>query len=432
MSEKKEQSLREKLMQLVNETEPESEEKKEEKQVESIKKDIAADIAKAVFEQQEKKDKAKKESKEKAAKLNSANASTGKIEVSGYKKAFYTKKDGKQMLVEKAVAEDCQKWFKAVASHNYDNANALKTEIDTKYVTKNGLEPMNQTVAADGGVLVPTVLANFIVEIKEDVAKMKKYSNTLDMTGSPTNTFTIPKELGAPKVFWEGVEQYDSDKSTTSSQYESQSLTPYTVATITAITNQLIADSPFNMIKLLTARLGRALATEEDKVAIVGTGTSQPTGISTYTPSATVNAGGNLAFNHLNTAYWSMREQYRNSDRTFWIMNSSRMALIQGLRDSNNRPIYIDATLSTELPKLNNIRVLENNNVANNRIYLVNLDYYYWAFKDGVAIDIADQASVGTSDPVNLWQRNMKAVRAEQRYDAELVDTRALVSITSP
>jgi len=435
-------TLKEKLAQILADDAPKKEEKKDatdEKQVKELSAGIAESITKQVFEKLEASKKASDDSEKKAAKLNEVGASVAsvtspKIEVAEYQKSIYTKKNGKELVIGKSAAQDLGRWYKATAKHDSDGANDIRNEINSKYasITKNGVEPMNETNTADGGALVPTILANFIVEIKEDVAKMKSNSYGIDMTDMPSNTLDISKELTNPKVAWGGIEQYDTDKSTTSAQYETQTLTPYTVAGIITITNQLIADSPFSMVQILSRQLGRALATEEDRVAINGTGVNQPTGISTYTASSTVDAGDNLAFQHLNTAYWSMREAYRNTSTTFWIMNSSRMGLVQGLRDANNRPIYIDATLTTELPKLNNIRILENNNVANNRIYLVNLDYYMWAYKDGISIDIADQASVGSSDPINLWMRNMKAIRAEQRYDAELVDTRGLVSITNP
>jgi len=411
-------------------TEEVKEEKGDEKDIEKMKAQIADSIAKQV-EEKLASAKAVEESKEKAVEVNAVNASP-KIDVTEYKKSIYTKKNGEQLEVTKGAGIAIQDWYKSVSRRNYDEADKKRLEIESKFahLVKNGVEPMNETVAADGGVLVPTILANFIVEIKDDKAKMRALADSFNMTGMSTNTLDVSKELTTPRLVWGGVEQYDADKSTTSAQYEKQSLTPYTVAAIATITNQLIADSPFNMIQRLSEQLGRAMATEEDRVAINGTGINQPTGISTYTASSTIAAGKNLTFDNMNAAYWAMRESYRTG--AVWIMNSSRMSLVQGLKDSQNRPIYLPATLTGQPPMINNLPVIENNNVANTSIYLVNMKYYMWAYKDGLIIDIADQASVGSSDPINLWMRNMKAVRAEARYDAELLDVRALCEITSP
>jgi len=43
-------------------------------------------------------------------------------------------------------------------------------------------------------------------------------------------------------------------------------------------------------------------------------------------------------------------------------------------------------------------------------------------------IDIADQATIAG---VNLWERNLIAVRVEERIDGELTTTRAFVEISN-
>lgn len=402
----------------------EEEKVEEEKEVEDTKKAITDEIIKAVKEEM-KEVKASKKSEEKAEKL----AQVSNIEVKEPRKTFYTTKTGDKLEMSRSQAQDIKTWYNAVLRKDFGQVKKSFGEMESKYsaVYKGGLEPLNESTAADGGVLVPTILANFIVEIQEDLAQIRPNCTEIPMDGMKSNSLDIGKELTNPQVQWEGIEQYDSDKSTTSAQYEKQTLTPYTVAALMSITNQLIEDSPFNMPQILAQQLGRRLALESDRISILGTGVNQPTGLDTYTPSTTINAGGLLGFQHLINAFWAMRQQYRND--SFWVMNSQRVSLVHGLRDTNNMPIFVPSLTTSNPPMLAGRPVLENNFVQNDRIYLVSLKYYYFASKGGIRIRTSDQVTVAG---VDHWSRNMTSIRAEERYDSELVDTRGLVMIQNP
>jgi len=113
--------------------------------------------------------------------------------------------------------------------------------------------------------------------------------------------------------------------------------------------------------------------------------------------------------------------------------------------DGNARPI-IDVANPLNgpgFPTIRGAKVLEQNDISNNIIYLVDLAFYWIGISRAMGIDISREASIGgdydadrgsgtlVALPQNMWERNMIAIRVEEKLDAELVSTRALGTITA-
>jgi len=392
----------------VKEEEEEKEEEKEEEEKEDEEEKIAElsqSIAKQISESLAKireKDVEKKKEITHDAKLNDPEI-----------KLFETKK-GKEVKMRKSEIEVLGKWFQAFLRK--DTASMLNFH--------QKLEPLVEGTDAEGGYLVPTLLHNVIVDLMEDEAVIKPRATVIDMTGMKTNQLNISGIASKPIVYWTGE---NSDKSTSSMTFNQISLTPYTLAAIVPISTQLRDDSPFNVVQIVSKALADAVAKAEDKAFTTGSGSGQPTGLDNYT-FTTIDAGGALTFDHINSAFFKLPQAYRKS--AFWIMNGRTIAAIAGLKDSNNRPLLLEAGILTEpgIPALKGRPVLEQNDLASSKIFFGDLKAYWIGQKMPLRIDIADQATIAG---VNLWERNLIAVRVEERIDGELTTTRAFVEISN-
>src|SRR5207237_1424133 len=98
---------------------------------------------------------------------------------------------------------------------------------------------------------------------------------------------------------------------------------------------------------------------------------------------------------------------YRNS--ATWVMNSRTMAVVSGLLDTNNRPIFLESALEPGVPFLKGRPVVEQNDLPATSIYFGDLSTYFIAHKGNLQLSVADQATVAG---VSLWERNLIAVRA--------------------
>lgn len=360
------------------------------------------------------------------------------IKANDYDVIMYTKKDGSKVTLKRYEAESLGKWFKSYAefatSKSPDAWAEMKKEFNTleKYAVQQKLEPLTTITGASGGNLVPTILFNEIIPLLEDMAVIRPNARTIDMTG--VKTLDLPSIATKPYVSWNAEA---AQKSTTSVTFGTLSLTPYILAGIIPVTTQMIDDSPFNVIQLVSELLAEAVAKEEDRAFMNGTGAGQPTGITTYGAGTTVSAGGALDFTHFNALYYAMPQKHRASSKLAWIMHSDTLATVANMQDGNNRPIIdiFNPLSGAGFPTIRSAKVLEQNDISNNIIYLVDLAFYWIGVSRAMGIDISREATIGGNDGAingqNMWERNMIAIRIETKLDAELVSTRALGTITA-
>jgi len=325
-----------------------------------------------------------------------------------------TTRFGKDVTLKHSQILGLTDWFKAFARD--DKASVMS------YFQKH--EPLNETTNAEGGFLVPTLLYNVIVKWQEDEAVIKPHAKIIDMSGMKTNQLNISGIASKPRVSWTSEQ---SAKSTSSMEFKQQSLTPYKLAAIVTITDELIEDSPFNIVQLISAELADAITKEEDRVFAVGTGAAQPTGIDAYAWAST-NCGGAMTLDHIQTAYFRVGQSYRSN--SYWLMNSRAIEHIANLKDSNNRPLLLEEGIisDSKFPALKRRPVLEQNDIASSKIFFVDLSKYWIGIKHPMRIEMAKEATVAGD---NLWEKNLKAIRIEERIDAENVDIRAGYELTN-
>jgi len=440
--EKKEEEVKEDE-EVVEPTE-EKEEVKEEEKPEEEKTEEASeeDVAEKIMELVNKK--AAEATKKVEAKKKVY--PTPGLKVNDYDLKFYESRNGDNIMIKKSEVDALSGWFKNYVgfakTKNPDAFASMKKEYnkleDMAYAQK--LEPLQTGVAAEGGNLVPTILYNKLVPILEDIAIVRKHATIIDMKG--IKTLDLPGIASKPYVSWNSE---TAQKATTSAEFNKISLTPYILAGIVVITQQLIDDAPFQMLKIISQMLAEAIAREEDNAFMTGSGAGQPTGITTYGAGTTVAAGGNLAYNHFNAVYFNMPVGHRTSKSLKWVMHRTTLATVANMIDGNNRPILdlSGALTAPGIPTIRGAEVLEQNDVSNNIIYLVDFKYYWIGYSRTMSIDTSDQATIGGDYDAdraggtlvalgqNMWERNELAIRAEEKVDGELVTTRALGTITA-
>lgn len=329
-------------------------------------------------------------------------------------KIYTTRRSGKDITIKQSEMENLSGWFKSFLNKNRPKIS--------EYHQK--LEPLVEGTNADGGFLVPTLLSSIIIDILEDAAVVKPRANVIDMTGMKTNQLNIDGIATKPIVQW-GSE--NAAKSTSSMTFNQIGLTPYKLAAIVTLSTELRDDSPFNVVQLVSKAFADAVAKAEDQAFMTGNGTGRPTGIDNYT-FTTVNAGNAISFDHLVSAYWKLPQAYRQ--RAFWIMNGRTIEAISTLKDSNNRHLLLDQGILTEpgIPTIKGRPVLEQNDVASSKIFFGDLSAYFIGQKLPMTIDVSEEATVAG---ISLWERNLVAVRIEERIDGELSTTRSFVEISN-
>jgi HK97 family phage major capsid protein len=277
----------------------------------------------------------------------------------------------------------------------------------------------------NGAYLVPTVLYNEIVEEMRDDTVIRAKARVIPNCPA---ILAIDQLVGRPKASWTAEKAV---KDTTTATFAQISLTPYTLACIAVMTNQLIQDAEAGgfFVTYMTEKLATAINEKEDEAFATGSGTGQPTGIDAY--AATVHRiiaepANVVTADSLIRANYTLGTKYRN--KAVWVMNTQTLVKVMQLKDGQNRYLFIadptGATPGTILGK----PVFEQNNLPQNHIWFGDLKSYWIGDRGGMTIAKSEDATI--EGVGNLFERNMTAIRVEKRVDGELVDLDAMVCIT--
>jgi HK97 family phage major capsid protein len=137
-----------------------------------------------------------------------------------------------------------------------------------------------------------------------------------------------------------------------------RSLSAYKSALLITVANELITDTGVDLEGYLAMQAGRAVGNLIGQALVVGTGTTQPTGITTLTSlgvtGATAKAGA-PSFDDVINLYYSVIPQYRASQSAAFVTADASIGQLRTLKDGQGRylwqPGLTDGTPDTILGK---------------------------------------------------------------------------------
>lgn len=286
------------------------------------------------------------------------------------------------------------------------------------------LQTLVEGTGSRGGYLVPEDFVNILVEDRRDMTVMRQLATILPVT---TDTIHIPNLAARPKAYWRSEAAV---KSTTTVDFGETVLTPYSLAAIVPISNELVADASLgvgaSIVSLVGNVLARSLAEEEDKAFWVGNGSGRPTGIDNY--SFTTISGGITDATRADAviqALFTLPQGYRSS--AVWVANKNTWSKIYRLKDSQNRYL-MDELPQGPTPTLRGRPVYEQNDIGDGKMFLGDFSYYYIADRQGISVDTSTEATVASQ---SAFERNLTFVRVEERVDGELTLTNPVVELSS-
>lgn len=292
------------------------------------------------------------------------------------------------------------------------------------------LKVMSVGSSADGGYLVPTILYNKLVE---EMATLQQISSRATVIDPCPASLNIDQLIGKPKTYWVAEKAI---KDTTTATFYQVDLTPYNVACIVVITNQLEEDAEVAapISALITRLMAQSINSELERVFAVGVGTTQPTGINAYagTVHRIVATPANvLAADSLIDVVSRLDPAYLQN--AVWLMNSITWRKAMQLKDSQNRYLFIADPTGKTPGTILGYPVLRVDTLPAANIWFGDLKGYYIGYRGGMTVSKSTEASISQGSGggfINLFERNMFAIRVERRVDGELVDLDSMVVLT--
>lgn len=286
------------------------------------------------------------------------------------------------------------------------------------------LQLLTEGTAADGGYLVPDEFANLIVEDRRTATVMRQIADVMTTT---SDTLHLPKLDTRPKANWRSEAAV---KSTSTVQFDENVFTPYSLATIVGLSQELAGDATLGVggggiVNYVAGLITQSLSEKEDAAFFTGSGSGQPTGIDQYTLGtlATTGAASDAA-DTIQKTYRRMPQGYRNN--AVWVANALTWEQIDTLKDGNDQYL-LRGLADSPTPVLKGRPIFEQNDIAEGTLYFGDFSFYKIVDREGIRVDVSTEATVASS---SAFEKNLVFVRVEQRTDGELTLTNAIRSAT--
>jgi HK97 family phage major capsid protein len=206
---------------------------------------------------------------------------------------------------------------------------------------------LSEGTPSAGGYTVPQIVSADFIDRLRPISRVMQAGANLFTIDDKTNKYNLAKLTGGITIEWlaENAESTPADLTFGNVQFAFK-----TARAIVRVSNELVQDS-LNLERVLTTESVRSFATEFDRVALVGNGTSEPKGIINYTDHETVSmtTNGAAPASYDEVIALIMELQLNNADvlgTTPAIMSPRTLAAYNVLKDSVNdqplqRPDYI-------------------------------------------------------------------------------------------
>ena len=189
---------------------------------------------------------------------------------------------------------------------------------------------------SEGGYLVPDEFEKTLVEALEEENIFRKLAHVINTSSGDRKIPVVATKGTASWVDEEGLIP-DSDDS-----FGQVSIGAYKLGTLIKVSNELLADSVFNLEDYISKEFGRRCGSKEEDAFFNGDGTGKPTGILHATLGAEVGVTSknatDITADDIIDLFYSLKAPYRK--RAVWILNDSTVKAIRKLKDGNGNYIW--------------------------------------------------------------------------------------------
>lgn len=196
----------------------------------------------------------------------------------------------------------------------------------TDYIeTKRASNILQESVSADGGYLVPTEFERVLYQARDQIDPIFELAGRITLGSLEKNVPYVASRGAAALIAEGGAYPVNND------QFNIVVFHAYKFGRIIQATDELIADSAFDMYTYCAESLGRANGEGQAPYLWTGTGTNQPQGVLTAAGAGvTAAATAAVTADEIIDLYYSLKEPYRRN--AVWVMNDATVKAIRKLK----------------------------------------------------------------------------------------------------
>lgn len=272
--------------------------------------------------------------------------------------------------------------------------------------------------------------------IFEEMAKTSVVQPLATKVAMGPTGVTIPYFDGEVQAHW--VDEAGK-KPLAKGGFDKFTITPKKIAVIITMSSEVVRANPLNYINVMRGKVAEAFAVAFDKAVLHGDST--PFGAYVDQTSKTVDLSNPNAYDATNNALSLLVEDGKKF--TGGLLDNVVEPIINGAKDGNDRPLFIDPTYTETNSLTRTGRILGRpvsiaDGIKNDKTvgYYGDFSKILWGQVGGISYDVSDEATLDLSEAqdgsglTSLWQHNLVAIRCEAEFAALVRDPESFVKIT--
>ena len=263
-------------------------------------------------------------------------------------------------------------------------------------------------------ITLPAEVSSEIIALAQEESAVMRLARRINLPG---RGLTIPVISGDPEANW--VDETNA-KPVSNPTLTTKNMKGYTLAVIVPFSNQFRRDMA-GLYAEIVRRLPGALGKKFDATVFAGTAPGSGFDVLTGVTAQSISGTGNSFYSALVGAEGAIATA-GYSVNGYAMSPQGRAEMLLAV-DNNKRPLFIDSVADGAIPRLLGQPVYYTKGVYKAGSGSGSVDVLgfvgdwskaMYGIVEGVDISISDQATLTISNSqVNLWERNMFAVRAE-------------------
>lgn len=197
-------------------------------------------------------------------------------------------------------------------------------------------DALQEGVDSEGGYLVPDEYEHTLVQSLEEGNIIRNHANVIT-TSSGSHKIPVVASKGSAAWIDEEGQYTESDD-----VFGQVQLDAHKVGTIIKVSQELLADSAFDLESYFTSEFTRRIGTKEEEAFLVGNGSHKPTGLLNETGGAqigvTAASATAITADEVIDLFYSLAAPYRKN--AIWILNDATVKAIRKLKDSSGQYLW--------------------------------------------------------------------------------------------
>lgn len=229
----------------------------------------------------------------------------------------------------------------AEAGRGFAPSTAERTDSDVLRSLARGeirshyFAPETRATLVPSANTVPVAFLDRVFQLARYVGPMLETSEIIQRASGESLRIPIITAYGAPEITAAGSTIADREPT-----FDSLLLTPFKVAGLVPIANELVSDAGFDLEGTIADAMGNAIGFSVNGLLTVGTGTGQPVGIVNAAGSGLASTATVLRADDLITLAYSVDTAARRLPGVGWHMATSTAGALRQLKDGEGQYIY--------------------------------------------------------------------------------------------